>query len=207
MPWKVNAPTFNAERKCYIITIKDPPVVKVTTTDPTQILFEGVTKEQFDTFCVEFLKQASPYFSKVLDAAVFNQRLAHVFSTDEFDLEGGSKEWVASWIPAQVTFFASRYEVLWVLTDLEEKAKHSPGASATVVVEKSPDIVAPAATDVSRQKIIRQRIRQARLKCALAKLHVERLAERYYAKYGGFDGFSDSESELSSDFEFSSNES
>jgi hypothetical protein len=43
----------------------------------------------------------------------------------------------------------------------------------------------------------RQRIRQARLRLALAQLKAERLAERYYRRYGDFKELSDSDSELS----------
>ena len=47
----------------------------------------------------------------------------------------------------------------------------------------------------------RKRIRQARLRVALAQLKAERLAERYYRKYGDFEDMDDSGSELSGDEE------
>jgi hypothetical protein len=43
----------------------------------------------------------------------------------------------------------------------------------------------------------RKRIRQARLRMALAQLKAERLAERYYRRYGDFEDLDDSDSELS----------
>jgi hypothetical protein len=43
----------------------------------------------------------------------------------------------------------------------------------------------------------RQQIRQARLRVALAQLKAERLAERYYRRYGDFEAVDDSDSELS----------
>lgn len=208
LAWKVNKPTFDPANKSYVLLIHDPSVLSIETSDPTRIVFEGGAKEYLDAFCVEFLKQASPYFSKRLEPSVFHQRLAHAFSNLEDRVDSSPDTFVASWIPARVTFFASRYEIQWVLTDLQ--IKESPG-NTTVVVDNLP--VSPDTPkkveggSVVPQKILRQKIRQARLKAALAKLHVERLVERYYTKYGNFDGFSDSDSELSSEFEFPSNES
>ncbi len=49
----------------------------------------------------------------------------------------------------------------------------------------------------SRRAEQRQRIRQARLRAALAQLKAERLADRYYRKYGDFEELDDSGSELS----------
>jgi hypothetical protein len=46
----------------------------------------------------------------------------------------------------------------------------------------------------------RKRVRQARLKASLARLHAEEMAERYYKRYGNFD-IPDSESELTSEEE------
>jgi hypothetical protein len=208
LAWKVTKPTFDPANKSYVLLIQDPSVLSVDTADPTKIIFEGRAKEYLDAFCAEFLKQASPYFSKRLEPSVFYQRIAHAFSNLEDRADSSPDTFVASWIPARVTFFASRYEIQWLLTDLQ--IKESPG-STTVVVDNlpvSPDIPSKGAgVSVVPQKILRQKIRQARLKSALAKLHVERLVERYYTKYGTFDGFSDSDSELSSEFEFPSNES
>jgi hypothetical protein len=47
---------------------------------------------------------------------------------------------------------------------------------------------------------IRKKIRQARIRCAFAKLHLDRMVEKYYSKYGKFDGLG-ADSELSSEGE------
>ena len=50
----------------------------------------------------------------------------------------------------------------------------------------------------TKREIARKRIRQARLRATLAKLRAEKLADRYYNRYGNFD-MDSSESELSSE--------
>jgi hypothetical protein len=58
----------------------------------------------------------------------------------------------------------------------------------------------PAAEEKARRAKERRRIREARLRLILSKLRAERLAERYYKRYGNFDGVG-SDSELSSEDE------
>jgi hypothetical protein len=189
MSFHVSIPLYDANGKCHVLTINDGPIF----TGRVAPSYEPIMDERFTGFITEFLKQASPYFSKALDQPLFLQRVCHTYSTDE-DLKGATS---VSWIPACILFYPSRYEIRWQLVEIE---RSTPGtdiietdiqASERPVKELGP----------SAQKRIRQKVRQARLKCALARLHLERLTERYYAKYGNFDGMSDSDSELSSDFE------
>jgi hypothetical protein len=59
-----------------------------------------------------------------------------------------------------------------------------------------------SSTEKAERSNARRRIRQARLRVALAKLRAERLAERYYSRYKSFEGLEDdSDSELSSEAE------
>jgi hypothetical protein len=206
MSFIVEKPTLDSVNKSYILGIRRPPVFKVTTDDPLKPVFDDTTLNEFIDI---FLKQSSPYFSKPLEKGLFLQRMVHIFNTDQVDLTAVNGEVNTSWIPAHVLFFTNRYEIHWILTEVEEivsPTQTTPGNSLEAdIPENTVSPVKPVPSE-SRQKNIRQKIRQARMKCALAKLHVERLAERYYFKYGNFDGLSDSDSELSSDFEFTSDE-
>jgi len=191
---------FNSQTKTYKLEIKGCDPFETVTADATTIVFEGDIDTTFNVFVSEFLTKASQYFSKALDAEVFFKRLSHVFHTDQFDLPTNGEEYRVSWIPAHVLFYPNKYEVHWTLVGLEPFLAAQPQAPLPPPVKPS------ESTPRLKAAFLRQKIRQARMKCAIARLHVEQLAERYYSKYGTFDGLSDSDSELSSDSEFTPNE-
>jgi hypothetical protein len=175
---------------------------------PYQIVFVK-NKELLDKFIQELLTSTSPYFSKPLESELFFQRLVHSYSTDD-DLSGVAIKSIY-WIPASVVFYPSRYELQWRPLDFElgdNEASSAPGIGLVETDVLPPDrpVTEVKVIPESAHKRLRQKIRQARLKCALARLQIERMTEKYYSKYGTFDGFSDSDSELSSDFEFNPNE-
>jgi hypothetical protein len=207
MSFQVATPTHDYQRKCYKLVIENGPVFGGGLTSPFEIDFKGGHAEQFTSFVTVFLQKASPFFSKALEPTLFIQRVAHSYSAEE-DLSGIALKSI-SWIPAHVLFFPSRYEIHWVLYGVEKDMPPPPSGSEMVETE----IVSSDRPDrtvklfpASIQKRMRQKVRQARLKCALARLRVEQISEKYYAKYGNFDGFDDEDSELSSDFEFNPNE-
>jgi hypothetical protein len=197
MSFNVGQPRHDSIRKCYELEILDGPSFEGRLEAPFRPDIQGALSKQFDEFITEFLRQASRHFSKPLDKSVFVQRISHSYSTDE-DLSGIPLKSL-SWIPARVFFYPSLYEFQWNLSYLE-RLEATPGPSPDKPVEKKPVLT------MSEQKRLRKKIRQARLKCALARLHVEQITEKYYNKYGNFDGLSDADSELSSDFELGQNE-
>ena len=208
MTLQVGSPTYNTEKKCHEIVITDGPSVEGTGEYPYQIDFIK-NKDILDKFIKELLISTSPYFSRPLEPTLFFQRLVHSYSTDD-DLSGVTIKSIY-WIPASVVFYPSRYEIQWRPLDFElgdNEASSAPGIGLVETDVLPPDKPAMEVKAIPEhaQKRLRQKIRQARLKCALARLHVERMTEKYYSKYGTFDGFSDSDSELSSDFEFNPNE-
>jgi hypothetical protein len=203
MAFRVGTPVYNTELKCHTLALDNGSRFQGKTVSPFHIDFTAVGLK-FSEFVEEFLSKASSYFSKPLDPALFFQRVVHSYSTGE-DLSGVQVKSI-SWIPARVLFYPTRYEIQWVIGEFEEELA-TAFASGELVETAVPDKKAgPRILHESAQKRIRQKIRQARLKAALARLQVEQMTEKYYAKYGGFDGFSDADSELSSDFEFNPNE-
>ena len=199
MSFHVEPPSHDTQKKCYEVVIRNGPVFerRVAPFTPT---FEADDKQRLDEFISEFLKLASPYFSKPLDKTIFLQRITHCHSTDDLS---GETILRAVWIPAKVLFYPSVYEIHWTLTQLEKKEIDTSGIEIDMIPSDRVR-VAPILSQ-SEQKRIRQKIRQSRLKCAVARMHLERLTEKYYRKYGGFDGLSDADSELSSDLEFQEN--
>jgi hypothetical protein len=205
MVFRVGTPSYDSQRKVYELDIEGGSQFSGEAVTPYPIDFTKYNTE-FTEFVTEFLNQASPYFSKRLDTAVFMQRVVHSYSTEE-DLSGTDIKSV-SWIPARVLFYPTRYEIQWRPSNIEKNEASVSGNEIleTDVLLSDRPVKSQRMVSESAQKRIRQKIRQARIKCALARLHVERITEKYYAQYGSFDGFSEADSELSSDFEFNPNE-
>jgi hypothetical protein len=154
-------------------------------------------------FVDRFLQNASSYFSKPLDKQLFLERLAHRYSTGDHEVRAALIKQV-SWIPVRILFYPARYEVHWLLTGVEATVVPSPGTQIqeTDIEELSPnDPPTRMLSSESAQKRTRQKIRQARIRCGFAKLHLEHMIEKYYRRYGNFDGLSDVDSELSSEEE------
>lgn len=206
MEFTVGKPTHDSIHKYYQLMIDSPPVFtsEGTEIDISGIRFEGDTMQKLDTFINTFLQKASSYFSKPLDKELFVQRLAHQYSTGEHELEHVRVKQL-SWIPVRILFYPTRYEIHWRLAGFE--AMPPPPPPGTQIQEA--DIEDISAKDPPRrmlssqssQKRTRQKIRQARIRCGFAKLHLERMIEKYYSRYGHFDGLSDADSELSSEGE------
>ena len=199
MEFTVGKPTHDPIQKYYQLMIHSPPVFVCEGGDLSGIVFEGVIADRLDTFIDAFLEKASSYFSKPLDKGLFLQRLAHHYSTGEEALPGEIQQ--ISWIPVRILFYPSRYEIHWRLTAVQLVPPGTQLEEADVEDISTKDPPSRMLSPESAQKRVRQKIRQARIRCAFAKHQLERLIERYYSKYGHFDGLDDTDSELSSEEE------
>ena len=226
MSLQVLPPQFEADKKRYIFTFKNAPRLEATTDDPTKLL---ITEEELnDIFVSEFLKQASKYFSKPLEQSLFYKRLVYEYQTDEVDItsirETGDT-FRATWIPARIVFYTSRYELQLTLAELEPvivpsaippgflnelgvvgeelDAEGETDLPELPIAEVQQDVIPfgeMSADEKVKREVARKRIRQARLRASLAQLRAEKMADRYYKRYGNFD-MDSSESELSSEEE------
>jgi hypothetical protein len=203
MEFTVAKPTHDPVNKYYQLLINSPPVFTCDGADLSGIVFTGATADRLDLFIDRFLGNASSYFSKPLDKNLFLERLAHKYSTGDYEATAALIQQV-SWIPVRILFYPARYEIHWLLTGVEAAVVPSPG---TQIQEADIDELSPTdpprrmLSSESAQKRTRQKIRQARIRCGFAKLHLEHMIEKYYRRYGNFDGLSDADSELSSEEE------
>jgi hypothetical protein len=206
MEFTVGKPTHDSVNKYYQLLITSPPVFTCEASDSSGVhmRFVGENSDKLDMFIYTFLEKASSYFSKPLDKDLFLQRLVHEYSTGEYDI-GAVAVKQFSWIPVRILFYPTRYEIHWRLAGFEVIAQSpSPGTEiqeADIQNTSTKDPPRRMLSPQSSQKRTRQKIRQARIRCAFAKLHLERMIERYYSRYGHFDGLSDADSELSSEGE------
>ena len=232
MTFKVGAPVNNPSKLSYTFTIEDAPIFDCSSFE--RIAFDTTPhlQNQLRDFIDAFIQQATPYFSKPLKTDVFFHRLSHVWCPTELvDSPPPEKSILrAQWIPAHICFYANRYEIKWIVSDLETQdvplapslippgfmdmieatelssAEGVGGAaeahmSEAIEAELIPFSASRGTEESAARERGRQRIRQARLRAALAQLKAERLAEQYYARYGTFEGMEGSDSELSEEGE------
>ena len=178
----------------------------------------GTGAEQiFHDFCQVFLGKAASYFSAELPLATFLKRLVHSWELGEFEEDiqlKSPKRLELIWIPARILFQTGRYELVWRLIGVEEFsgldeeelpafASSSGGGlpvSMEEVVETTSIPFEPAGRSLTPRGAARKKVREARLRVAVAQLRAERLAQTYFEKYGDFEGVGeDSDSDLSLD--------
>ena len=226
MSFQVVPPQFDASKKCYTFTFVNAPRIEQTTKDPSKLTLSD--EDLSDLFIREFLQQASKYFSKVLDLPVFYKRATYEWITEEVDflkiLEKG-ENFRAIWIPAKIMFYSTRYEVCFTLVELEPVVTSAippgflqeldvPGEEIALVnlISELPELPIAEITqeiipygeiteeEKAKREAARKHIRQARLRASLARLRAEKLADRYYRRYGNFE-MEGSESDLTSEEE------
>jgi hypothetical protein len=196
MPLEVGKPILDSVTRVHKLSITDCPPFEYVTKITDRVELDAVA-EQFTTFVEDFLQKASKYFSQSIDMPLFLQRIQHTYEGEQNE---SGEDTQVSWIPAFVLFYPNRYVIHWKLISTE----NPPGK--THIIEQSseptPVVEAPATTAISpvrTRREIRKKIRQARLKSALAELYLKRLTHKYYEKYGNFSGLEESESDLSSE--------
>jgi hypothetical protein len=221
MSFQVLPPQYDQEKKSYIFKFKNPPKIEEVTTNPSKL---SITEEDLtEIFTRDFLTQASKYFSKSLDTELFYKRVAYTWVTEEVDLTvTGEESFRATWIPAAIVFYTSRYELTFNLVELEPVVVQSipPGFLDGLGVPGEEIPLIPVETELpelpiteitipfgemsmdekEKREVARKKIRQARLRASLARLRAEKLADRYFSRYGNFD-MDGSGSELSSEEE------
>lgn len=225
MSLEVLAPQFEPDKKRYTFVFKNAPRLEETTADPTKLTI--TEDELYDSFVMDFLAQASKYFSKPLERAVFFKRLVYQYFTEEVELtkilETG-ETFRATWIPARIIFYTNRYEFQLNLAEVEAVIVPSaipsgfleelgvPGEEIESVMAEPELLELPIAEvniipygevtpeEKAKRELVRKRVRQARLRASLAKLKAERMANRYYKRYGTFE-MDSSESDLTSEDE------
>jgi hypothetical protein len=179
--------------------------------------FKPGTEEEkiYQDFCAAFLEKAASYFSGQLPLATFLKRLTVSWELGELEedlLLGSRLELV--WIPARILFQSGRYEMVWRLVDVHEfsgldeeelpPVTEGSGGGLPVsmeeVVETTGIPFESAAGPLSPREAARKKVREARLRVAVAQLRAERLAANYFDKYGSFEEIGeDSDSDLSMD--------
>lgn len=216
MQFNVSPPSLDSATRSYTFELEDPPPFEGPAESPEWILtFEpdSTTATRLKIFVVRLAEVISMYFSKRVDPAAVLSKLVHRWEPAGTYILDSSRPARAVWIPASFIFYINRFELHWCCQSIHQEAQ-AGGAAATgdqPAASQLPDTTTSAplreieSTSIPFEKKdvahtaradAREKVRRARLRVAIAKLRAEELAERYYKRYGGFDGV-DSDSELS----------
>lgn len=223
MSFQLYPPKHDSEKRCYVFHFDPPPIFDCSSAADIPFSVEPSLQRRLETFIEKFLMEAGKYFSKQLTTPMFMQRLQHIWNAELIDIDPLKDIASAIWIPAQIHFYATRYEIHWSLRAVSYVPEPSipsgflergddiggedlvplelPGQCDEELGSLDADAI-PLSSKYTQEEYVqraaaRKRIRQARLRVALAQLRAERLAERYYRKYGDFEDLDDSNSELS----------
>jgi hypothetical protein len=198
-----NPPVYDQAIKGHVITFKEAVslFVEVETIDEP-IDVSGNTS--LEAIIRDFLSSSARYFSRPLEYSQFERRCSHKWEggvSITFRSTDGIK-YGLEWQLQKVIFYANRYEVFWSLEAIQPVVIPLPTAAGAPVTDSPPSpVVKEVETEaiplrtptVEDRERLKRGIRHARLRIALAQLRAERLAEKYYRRYGCWDGADEGE--------------
>jgi hypothetical protein len=225
MEFEVPPPTYDRGQQKHVFRIEGGPVFLQTGyTKGVQLSpFKPGTEEEqlYREFCRHFLAKAAFYFSSPLTLDVFMKKVRFAWDIVAVGSQfmETQKSLTLHWIPARIIFQAGRYEIVWELNEVDEqpgleeevlpalgvgggsRGSGLPVSELEEVAETTSIPFEPRSSEpLKRRAAARQKVRQARLRVAIAQLRAERLAHNYFEKYGSFEGVEeDSDSDLSMD--------
>jgi hypothetical protein len=208
---EISTPSFQKGTKSQRIQIISTTATVTTTTKvPGAVSTPDTSMPEVQALLTEFLTNAARYFSKGLSLANFMSKATFIWNYDRFINEINSAPANAvvrmTWVPEAVIFHQNaQYESIWQATHLVVEAPAAAPAAETALIE-APDAIpfdeTNAIVQPSPRRGEKQKVREARLRAALAHLRAERLALKYYEKYGKIeDSDKDSTLSIESDFE------
>ena len=206
---EISTPSVQRGTKSQKIQIVSTTATVTTTSNmPGEVSTPDTSSPEVHAILTEFLTNAAQYFSKGLSLANFLSKATFMWNYDRFRNEINSAPANAVvrmiWVPEAVIFHQNaQYESIWQATSLVVEAPAVAEAVPVLVegldaipFDSSNTIVQPSPRRGEKQKV-----REARLRAALAHLRAERLALKYYEKYGKIED-SDKDSTLSLESEF-----
>lgn len=167
--------------------------------------------------------EGSTWFSSPIKASVFLKRVSHNYSFVPYENNYGGKMLRVVFSPTTLFIKAHLFEINWKarfenyedtnsdnIEYSEDLTRAEP--TRTIVIQSHPADIelvendeipldsSPHEIELSSRAVFKKRIREARLKAAVATMKAEQMAEKYFRRYGIHTDF-DSESDLSFDSE------
>lgn len=207
-------PIWSSMNKTYSIHISNPETItysELRNTSGNEFFNEpDINKKEFqeviNDFITEFIAFSKVTFSTPIKNTNLIKRLKHIF-TQISNQHNYGKQCLITWKPTKIVISSALYEIYWDVTtvlfdDSIEYEKIDP--DTTTIVEPVIEIqeisnISPEQDYTSSSRaLLKKKVRETRLKVAIVKLKAEKLAAKYFRRYGNDLNVSD-ESDLSSD--------
>jgi len=177
-------------------------------------------------------EEGKNWFSSPIKQQIFLKRVIHKFTQLSHINNSHGTNYKFTWVPATIFIQPSKFEIVWessvelnkIPTNVSNAIEFSEELTGetptrTIVIQSNPAELEIIGNDVipfdtseqemklSSRAIFKQKVREARLKAAFSTMKAERMAEKYFRRYGIHGDFEyESELSFSSDDEESEEE-
>lgn len=190
-----------------------------TTVDITSNSFQ----ELINTLSLKINENSTSWFASPIKPHIFIKKVTHNFDVIPLNLYSYGNTFKFTWSPVSLEITPKAFELRWNVSfvKINEQQVSSNGIDfaedlestepRTIVIQQNEiienvdipfDISEQSVHQVSSRAVLKQKVRQAKLKASIATMKAERMAEKYFRRYGvQTDLGSDSELSLNSDEE------
>ena len=182
---------------------------------------------------LDLCNEGKEWFASPIKPELFLKRVTHHFEMPSTFKNYGNRPLEFLWVPKTIYINQKTFEVSWVIdrfreinniipsnfidfSDFSEELEEAP--AKTIVIQENAELLENVEHEIpydesqnridldSSRALLKQRVRAARLRAAIATMKAEKLAEKYFRRYGSsIDLSEDNESELSFETELSEN--
>ena len=210
----LSKPIWSSTNKTYTINVLNHEAISYTELKNTSgddfFKEPDINKKDFQELFMEFIKEfiefSKDIFSTPIKDTIFIKKSKHIFQRiNETDNYG--KRCLFTWKPIKIVISSMLYEIYWdidiVLLDTAIQSEQIE-SETTNIVEANEEIqeivnISPEQDNQNKSRaLFLKKVREAKMKAAIATMKAERLAARYFRRYGNDLNVS-YESDLSSD--------
>jgi len=209
----LSPPEWKAVDKHYIIRFSWDPTMDLfflsdTVLDSDKLLdpiFDDEANKAIDTILEALVTQGKRWFTRPLQETTIRNRLKHEYLKENpVDIQRPDPPFQVQWIPTEIHIYSSQFKLVWSIKNFKEMKSQIPSSFLEednvdglleVDIEKNL-VVQPgdvfSLTENEERRKIKERVKAARIRAAIAKYKAEVLAQEYRELYGDL---SDSEDE------------
>ena len=221
------APVWDNEKNCYEITInKEVKFEYIELRDSCEEKEANSTEfhNLINTIIEALGEEGKGWFSSPIKPSVVLKRLVNKYNYNT-PADNNNNRYKVIFIPTVFVIYPGKFELYWIVNFLKDDVIPSDFIEVSEELEEAPaktiiinDIIEnidipfdnnqEITEEVSSRAAFKQKIRHARLKAAIASMKAEKMAEKYFRRYGIQTRTEfDSESELSLESDDSESES
>jgi len=176
-----------------------------------------IFKKVLNTIAEQIYTQGASWFASPIRTVYFLKKLQNIFM--EIPVNNYGNTYLLTWVPHSLEIFPSYFELRWKVSieqhnetlpinsiEYSDEFDHQP-KGGLLIIKPNPadeelqvvetDNISFKEIELSRA-IVKKKIREARLKATILALKAERMAEKYFRRYGNTANF-EYESDLSLD--------